>query len=138
MKPNPTYIRGAKLAAQEDERLNPTKRKCKTCRVERPFHLFKDRIERGKRRLSCVYCCKGKKYGLTGPEVLELLLSQDYCCGLCGIRDGMTLHIDHNHRTGKVRGLLCAKCNHFISIFDNASPGWLEKAQLWVLNRGQE
>jgi hypothetical protein len=35
--------------------------------------------------------------------------SQGNLCAICGKADN--LHIDHDHNTGKIRGLLCAKCN---------------------------
>jgi hypothetical protein len=51
-----------------------------------------------------------KTYGL---EVMELALLQElqgHACGVCGCQDP-ALHIDHNHTTGVVRGLLCRSCN---------------------------
>ena len=38
---------------------------------------------------------------------------QKNCCAICGAPQGARrLHRDHNHRTGWLRGLLCANCNH--------------------------
>lgn len=40
-------------------------------------------------------------------------------CMICGLPDE-SLHIDHCHTTGCVRGLLCAKCNHGIGLFKDS------------------
>lgn len=55
------------------------------------------------------------KYGLTIEQYEDMRLNQLYCCAICGeneanSRDGV-LAVDHDHETGKVRGLLCNHCN---------------------------
>lgn len=55
-----------------------------------------------------------KKYGITREEKLELLASQNGACALCGTTAPKTFrpwHLDHDHNTGKVRGVLCHHCN---------------------------
>jgi len=56
-----------------------------------------------------------KKYGLTQDAHAELLKNQNYKCAVCGATKenslGNVLHVDHCHKTGKVRGLLCDRCN---------------------------
>ena len=59
-----------------------------------------------------------KRYGIT-PEIYdEMLKQQDGGCAICGRdkahRTQKYLHVDHNHKTGKVRGLLCVRCNTVI------------------------
>ena len=53
-------------------------------------------------------------YGTTPEDVLELYTLQKNSCGICNkqikLRDFHT-HIGHCHATGKVRGVLCSKCN---------------------------
>ena len=53
-----------------------------------------------------------KKYGITIQEVLNMLQAQGNKCAICGkpltINDAC---IDHDHKTGKVRGILCRECN---------------------------
>ncbi len=52
-------------------------------------------------------------YGLTVEDYFDLLQTQDNRCAICkGESNGRgDFHVDHCHETGKVRGLLCAKCN---------------------------
>ena len=47
---------------------------------------------------------------------------QNRCCKICGIhRNNLksSLHVDHNHNTGKIRGLLCHKCNRGIGYLND-------------------
>jgi hypothetical protein len=50
-----------------------------------------------------------RRYGLTRTERSELLESQDGLCAICYERPAVT--IDHDHDTGRVRGMLCKACN---------------------------
>lgn len=50
------------------------------------------------------------RYGLTPVEFAAILAAQDGCCAIC--RAALTKpHIDHDHATGAVRGILCHGCN---------------------------
>lgn len=59
-----------------------------------------------------------RRYGLSLAEYNALLEGQGHGCAICGatIGNGMghRLYVDHDHTTGKVRGLLCASCNFAI------------------------
>lgn len=54
-----------------------------------------------------------KAYGLTPREYDQKLIHQKGLCKVCGgqNRDGRMLAVDHDHRTGRVRDLLCSPCN---------------------------
>lgn len=56
---------------------------------------------------------KLKQYGLTIEHYNKLLLQQNNKCAICeqNCPTGKKLAVDHNHQTGKVRGLLCHHCN---------------------------
>jgi hypothetical protein len=55
-----------------------------------------------------------KKYNLT-IEAYDLLSeSQQGLCKICNLMK--KLHVDHDHKTGKVRGLLCGSCNRAIGL----------------------
>ncbi len=62
------------------------------------------------------------KYGITVDQYEEMLKSQGYCCKIClsktsGRKSGVFL-VDHDHNTGNVRALLCARCNVGLGNFD--------------------
>jgi len=52
-------------------------------------------------------------YGLTKKKYVLLIEKQSFVCAICFRPNtkGRRLNIDHNHATGKVRGLLCSSCN---------------------------
>jgi len=53
------------------------------------------------------------KFGVSADEYNDMLASQGGGCAICGLkcRSGKRLAIDHDHKTGMVRGLLCMCCN---------------------------
>lgn len=58
------------------------------------------------------------RYGISLEEYLNLFEVQNGLCAICHIPpSGKRLAVDHDHRTGKVRGLLCEACNHGIGKF---------------------
>ncbi len=51
-------------------------------------------------------------YGLSAKEYIEKITAQNNLCAICGDKkEGKVLCVDHDHKTGKVRGLLCGNCN---------------------------
>jgi len=53
-----------------------------------------------------------RKYGITEADYDALLAAQGGVCALCGKKPGrVRLAVDHDHVTGRVRGLLHARCN---------------------------
>lgn len=83
---------------------------------------------RAKRRLA--------KYGLSADTFSEMLVRCGSLCEICSLPiTEATLHVDHDHRTGKVRGLLCQDCNLGVGRFKD-SPQALEAAADYLRNRG--
>jgi hypothetical protein len=71
-----------------------------------------------------------KKYGLTPDDYDVLLAAHGGRCWIC-LKEpkpgGRRLHVDHDHRTKRVRGILCWKCNTGLANF-NDSRGIMRKA----------
>ena len=61
-----------------------------------------------------------KKYGITLEEYNEQISLRDSLCDICSTF-AETLHVDHNHVTGKVRGYLCGACNRAIGLLKDNS-----------------
>jgi hypothetical protein len=59
-----------------------------------------------------------KKYGISLDIFNEMFESQKGACKIC-FRAGLTLCVDHCHETGKVRGLLCRRCNYGLGYFSD-------------------
>ena len=59
-----------------------------------------------------------RKYGITLKEYGELYNKQKGKCAICN-KKCKVLHIDHDHITGKVRGLLCGEHNRGIGMFND-------------------
>lgn len=59
-------------------------------------------------------------YNMTVDEYNFMFESQQGKCAICGQHQSeltKALFVDHNHETGKIRGLLCSKCNAGIGFF---------------------
>lgn len=74
-------------------------------------------------------------YGLTSDQYLDMYEAQAGCCRICGeggeTFGGRRLHVDHNHETGAVRGLLCGLCNSALGKFKD-SPELLRRAASYL------
>lgn len=61
-----------------------------------------------------------KSYGITIELYNEMLEQQGGVCAICKKNDSRhRLSVDHDHNTGKVRGLLCHKCNRTLGVFND-------------------
>lgn len=71
-----------------------------------------------------------KKYGLRKIDWLLLYHQQNGKCGICTAPfDETKVNVDHDHQTGRVRGLLCQWCNIGMSYIDR--PDWMKPAQVY-------
>ena len=74
-----------------------------------------------------------KIYGINAEDFARLLDEQKHKCAICETKlHNKNTHIDHCHSTGKVRALLCSRCNQGIGLFDE-DPAMLEKARLYIM-----
>jgi hypothetical protein len=79
------------------------------------------------------------KYGITTEIYLSMLSAQGHSCKICGTKNPGTrckfFFVDHCHRTGRVRGLLCAHCNLAIGQFGD-KPDIIFRASVYVRQEG--
>lgn len=129
------------------------RRVCDDCRAENEkkrrrnasaYEREKERLRSEKRRThpsmkeyqkSYHYSWRLMGYGLTPEAFDELLRNQSYRCLICG--DETRLVVDHNHTTGKVRGLLCDPCNRGIGLFRERVES-LESAIRYLTKHGAD
>lgn len=109
---------------------------CARCQEFRPLTSFPQR----KDRAAGPYCKPCQRaynqerrllinFGLTWDEYDFLLASQDYRCAICrGKPRKHSLSVDHDHKTGEIRGLLCSRCNHRLLGSANDDPARLRAA----------
>lgn len=71
-----------------------------------------------------------RTYGITEAEYLEVLEYQEGRCAICdrAPRRDKNLHVDHDHRSGVIRGLLCMPCNHDLLGRRDKDPGLFLRA----------
>jgi len=74
-----------------------------------------------------------KEFGMTLEQYNALLLQQGGACKICRSKNaGKELAVDHDHRTGKVRGLLCSGCNLGLGNFRD-DPESLRLASIYLM-----
>lgn len=103
---------------------------CKSCKSE----YRKDYFNRNKDKEVLRSRAKAWKYQgfeFTHEQHEEMLKSQDNKCAICG--EETKLHVDHCHKTNKVRGLLCPPCNKGLGHFKDNSQ-LLTNARNYLLN----
>lgn len=139
--------------AQLRERDNPRRteggKRCSKCGETKPVAEFASH----KKNLDGLYyhcrICqrwwqREHLYGLARATFHGLLWAQGNACAICSTRtpksrttnpDGW--HVDHNHQTGVVRGILCSKCNTLLGHADDL-PQRLESAAMYLRRAGPE
>lgn len=109
---------------------------CKQGKVSSEFYL-KDR--NGRRDSTCKACRiisqREKALGVTQEQYLAMYKEQKGRCGICESRlyskRYKAFAVDHDHKTGKIRGLLCTNCNTGLGLFKD-DPIALQRAIEWT------
>lgn len=70
-------------------------------------------------------------YGLSAEEYYALLEKQKGLCALCGVKPTGKLVVDHCHKTGRIRGILCRKCNLGLGLLGDTAE-FLAKAVAYL------
>ena len=76
-----------------------------------------------------------QRYGITKAEYEEMLVAQNNECAICRkpLHGHKNAHIDHDHVSGNVRGVLCMSCNLSLGKFDD-SPEILIAAAKYLMD----
>lgn len=134
-------------------------KQCFSC-LEKSDSRFKGRMERtcicGEkfyprtlRQKSCSSTCGEKlksntylqrTYGISNEDYGEMLKAQNSKCEICGgegflmknQHHRMKLVVDHDHKTGKVRGVLCHNCNRALGLFKDSVEN-LDRAKEYLI-----
>lgn len=127
-------------------------KKCLRCREAKPFSEFhKNRSEPDGAAVYCKACARVrdkfyndhrrevyKKYGLSLKDYAGLLERQGGKCAVCrGGNNGVRFAVDHDHQTGKIRGLLCTGCNIGIGQFKE-DPRTMLRAIRYLRQHGRQ
>jgi hypothetical protein len=91
---------------------------CKTCTSEDKKREYSKNRENHKKRMRNANL--KRKYGIGQEDYEKKLHEQNECCEICKRHISelkqKKLCVDHNHKTGIVRGLLCPSCNRLIGV----------------------
>lgn len=129
------FSRGGKLS-------HLYKSRCKQCmqaqRQEWALHN-KDHLNEWRRKNWVTTNRRLKRRGATEELYNELYEIQQGCCAICNEPEEKLswLCIDHDHNTGRVRGLLCPSCNRGIGLLQD-NPKFLLKAAKYIEEAKQE
>lgn len=74
------------------------------------------------------------RYGITLEQHEQMLRSQDGRCDICKrkFKDSRNTHTDHDHATGKVRSLLCTRCNNGLGHVERDGGQWVKLAMKYI------
>lgn len=85
------------------------------------------------------------KYGITPEKFDRMLAAQGGRCAICGTDKPRGRHnrfvVDHCHKTGVIRGILCSPCNYRLGVMGDTADGvrahihWLETEVLAYLEK---
>ena len=95
---------------------------CTLCKEIKQASEFRpNRANRDGLECWCIECRRWRlllsTYDLTRGEYEAMFLIQGGLCLICKLPSIRPLHVDHDHKTGVVRGLLCENCNRGLGIF---------------------
>jgi hypothetical protein len=105
---------------------------------ERYEQRQREYVQSGKKSVASRKSYLKRTYGITVEQYDTLLAAQSGLCAICGSagRDDISLHVDHDHATGAIRGLLCFRCNNALGDFDDDSARFYAAAE--YLDRDDE
>jgi len=107
------------IPLRHQERVVDGKKFCSGC--DRTLVVERFHVKLTGRSSQCRECTniesRAKKYGLTPAQARELISRPCETCGAPPV-DSKFVHIDHNHVTGVVRGVMCHACNTSLGLMN--------------------
>jgi hypothetical protein len=85
-----------------------------SCKTARDNYRNKPEVKEKNRNRRLI-----QNYGMNNEDYEKLLELQHFCCAGCGTHQNeleKKLNVDHDHKTGIVRGLLCGNCNRALGL----------------------
>lgn len=120
---------------------------CRVCNTVGTADKYYYKVDRGNfyiNNTECRECTKERmrynSFGITRDEYNLMLSEQDNKCSICEIdmdeyvktsQNNKVFSVDHCHTTGKIRGLLCCKCNRGLGYFKD-NPDFLIRASNYL------
>jgi len=108
------------ISIEEKKRRFTQSRHCKRCQRLRIPRFFAVDPRNGVPGSVCKFCRRDDArkcyFGISPAEYSELKRNQRGKCAICMKQPERFLQIDHDHKTGNVRGLLCRKCNTLLGM----------------------
>lgn len=120
-----------------EETLFPSLKRCPDCKKQKPLVDFpRNKNSKDGRHAYCKPCHNARghetrqrlygggrhyhlrrRYGIGAAEVEAMIAAQGGVCAICHERPAA--HVDHDHKTGKIRGILCFGCNGGLGQFQD-------------------
>lgn len=102
---------------------------CKSCFTAFHAQYYADNTEKVKLRNKRIWF--KRKYGVSLEELQTLRDTQQNKCAVCedDLKDGFDVHVDHDHKTGAVRGILCRWCNTGLGQFRDSEDRLIKAVQ---------
>lgn len=116
------YAKSPKRKAYEKKYAKSAASKTSKQRYQKKYYKMHGRTLREQVRLYQLWT----NFKMTGDAYDNLLEKQYGCCALCyRTKTGRSLHVDHDHETGRIRGLLCAPHNRALGVLGDNETGVL-------------
>lgn len=99
------------------------KKICSSCKKNKKVDQFNKHKNTADNLQNVCKSCKAQmtrnwKYSMKNGEIARMIVEQNSSCAIC-LKKTDDIVLDHDHKTGKVRQLLCRKCNALLGMCDD-------------------